>query len=460
MTIELLTAQPRFATPRTDRPTYGGEVARLARLLGFEPMSHQLLFWDTALEHEDGVLAYREIGWGIPRQNGKSTALIMLMLWRCLRWPGQVIAYGAQTGSDARAKLADDWWPLLEDSPLVEVVTFRRQSGHEALMFDNGSRIGLVASSEKAGHGSTLDTAILDESWAHSDHRLEQSCRPAMATRTNPQLYVVSTAGTEQRSPFLWEKVTMGRQAAEAGVTDGIAYLEWSAPEDAEPSDVEVWRAANPAMGTTITEATVRADYAGMPRNEFMRSFLNMWTSAMGGGVLDLDVWEKLGDPDAPKPATVILAADVAPRGASASIAAAGIHDGNLVVSVLENGPGCEWVARRLGQFREELGAEIVLDGKACAAILPEVDHLEPTEVDGAGMADAAALFLDLAQRGKLRHRGERELTVALDGAATRPLGDQWAFSRKRSGTDITPLVAVALACWGWRWDTSWREQA
>ena len=67
----LATAAPRFATPRTDRPTYGGEVAKLARLLGFRPMSHQGLFWDVALEHKDGVLAYREIGWTIPRQCGK-----------------------------------------------------------------------------------------------------------------------------------------------------------------------------------------------------------------------------------------------------------------------------------------------------------------------------------------------------------------------------------------------------
>ena len=205
------------------------------------------------------------------------------MLWRCLRWPGQVVGYAAQTGADARAKLADDWWILLEHSPLAEVVSFRRQSGHEVLMFENGSRIGLVASSEKSGHGSTLDTAVLDESWAHQDHRLEQSCRPAMATRENAQMYIVSTAGTEARSPFLWEKVTGGRRAVEAGVTEGICYLEWSAPEDADPGDPEVWRAANPAMGTTISEATVRADFHGMPRNEFMRSFLCMWTNTRWG---------------------------------------------------------------------------------------------------------------------------------------------------------------------------------
>ena len=54
-----MAAEPRLATPRMHRPTYGGEVAKLAQLLGFEPVARQRLFWDVALEHEAGGLAYR-----------------------------------------------------------------------------------------------------------------------------------------------------------------------------------------------------------------------------------------------------------------------------------------------------------------------------------------------------------------------------------------------------------------
>ena len=80
MTTDLFTgAQPRFATPRTDRPTYGGEVTRLARILGWQPMAHQEAFWSTALEHENGELVYREVIWTIARQNGKTVALFCLL---------------------------------------------------------------------------------------------------------------------------------------------------------------------------------------------------------------------------------------------------------------------------------------------------------------------------------------------------------------------------------------------
>ncbi len=454
-------AEPRFATPRTDGPTYGGEVAKLAKLLGFEAMPHQRLFWDTALEYESGRLRYREVGWTIPRQCGKTTALLCLMVWRCLRWAGQVVRFGAQTGMDARAKLADDWWPLLEHSPLAELLTFRRQSGHEAILFENGSRLGLVASTEKSGHGSTLDTAVLDESWAHADHRLEQACRPAMVTRPNAQLFIVSTAGTEQRSPFLWQKVTAGRQAAEAGITDGMAYLEWSAEPGCDTGDPATWRRAIPALGLTIDEATVQADFRGMPRHEFERSFLNLWTSSLGDPVIDLDHWQSLADPLTPRPASIVVGVDVAPRGRSAAIAAVGERDGLLFGSILEHGPGSEWLLDALQRLAEREPLYVVVDGKSVAHLLPEIkaavgaDHV--VTLSASEVQAACAFWLRLVTEGKLRHRGEQELTIALDGAGQRRLGDGWAWSRVKSGTDITPLAALTWATEFYRgsWGTS-----
>ena len=47
------------------------------------------------------------------------------------------------------------------------------------------------------------------------------------------------------------------------------------------------------------------------------------------------------------------------------------------------------------------------------------------------------------------RHRGQRELTDAIKGAGRRSLGDQWAWARRLSTADISPLVAVTLASWG-----------
>src|SRR5438132_14154217 len=63
----VVAAGPRFATPQTERATYGGEVAKLAQLLGIEPMVHHRRFWDTALEHTEGA-------WSTARSAGRSPA--------------------------------------------------------------------------------------------------------------------------------------------------------------------------------------------------------------------------------------------------------------------------------------------------------------------------------------------------------------------------------------------------
>jgi hypothetical protein len=176
----------------------------------------------------------------------------------------------------------------------------------------------------------------------------------------------------------------------------------------------------------------------------------------MADPIIPMQSWEALAEPDAPRPERVILALDVARGCNSAAIAAVGPHDGILYASILEHGPGTSWVADRLEALQAELGgAEIVVDPKAISPIAAELDHLELTEVDvdAGGLATACAYFLDVVQRGMLRHRGERELTVALDGAAQLPRGDAFVWIHRHSGADITPLVSTSLACWAWRWD-------
>jgi lactam utilization protein B len=99
-------------------------------------------------------------------------------------------------------------------SPLkVAVEKVLRAAGNEAIVFKNGSRVDVLASTEAAGHGRTVDLGVIDEAFADTDYRREQALLPAMATRPAAQILVVSTAGTEA-SVFLKHKVDTGRAAA------------------------------------------------------------------------------------------------------------------------------------------------------------------------------------------------------------------------------------------------------
>jgi hypothetical protein len=59
-------------------------------------------------------------------------------------------------------------------------------------------------------------------------------------------------------------------------------------------------------------------------------------------------------------------------------------------------------------------------------------------------------MFLDHVNNSKIRHIEQQQLADAVRGARTRPLGDAWAWARKISTADISPLVTVTLALWAY----------
>jgi hypothetical protein len=63
--------------------------------------------------------------------------------------------------------------------------------------------------------------------------------------------------------------------------------------------------------------------------------------------------------------------------------------------------------------------------------------------------AQACGSFFDTVTDGELRHLGTGELAQAVKGAVKRDLGDAWAWSRRNSRVDISPLVSCTLGLWG-----------
>ena len=281
---------PRFGTARTGRASHGPALAATARQLAVEFMPWQAGLAVVALEHE-ARLAYRDVVVTVPRQSGKTTLMLALIVHRMLAAAGQVVAYGAQTRLAARGKLFDVLWPDLQRSPLADLFRVVRATGQESLRCSNGSRLVLLSAEESAGHGETLDLAVLDECWAMTA-ATEQAVRPAMATRPNAQIWMLSTAGTD-KSVWWRSKIEGGRTAVQTGTDRGMAYFEWSASEDTDVFDPANWPSFMPALGHTIDEDTVAADLAVMSPREWRRAYANQWPdeSAEGWKVIPEDVW-------------------------------------------------------------------------------------------------------------------------------------------------------------------------
>jgi phage terminase large subunit-like protein len=291
--------RPRFATPRTPgRKNLADGIARTAELLNFRTSAGPgLMPWQREVNEvatelrPDGRLAYRQVVVEVMRQQGKSVDLLSMMIARGLRRPGTQIAYTAQTRLDARHRLLDVWWPRIQASKLAPFIGVRKGSGSEALVFSNGSLLGLVSNTQTSGHGDNLDLGVIDEAWAQQDDHLEQAMRPAMMTR-DAQLWVVSAAGTEKSSYFR-AKVEDGRARAEMGVTENGCYVGYSFADDEDPADPVTWRRRMPALGITVSEETVAADLELMGESEFRRAYGCQWPEVAkpGWGVIGQDAW-------------------------------------------------------------------------------------------------------------------------------------------------------------------------
>ena len=499
-----LTCLPRWGTMRDfSRRTYGGKDARIAKALGTPFMPWQRYVADVAgeIDNETGMPVYRGVDITVPRQSGKTSLILPVGVRRALFRPKQRIVYGAQTGVAAREKWEDEHLPMLDKAaPLKGKFRVRKAAGREAILYANGSIHSLLANTEKAGHGKTLDTAFLDEYFAQVDYRSDQAVGPAMITRPDAQKWRLSTAGTSASVPFN-EMRKQGRKRLEAGERSTTAFFDWCALPGMPRDDFETWLSCMPALCPapvrgvcrcsrewrhTVTASAIQSEletYAS-ELEEFDRAYLNIGRDdgdlSRDPNVPTVEEWELLAAPDGPGGAGILaLAVDMTPSRDHAAIVAVGDTDEGLPrVKVLDHGAGTEWILDRLLELADRLKPVcLVLDDKSAAGtlILPlerkgvvrmpqETDDRDPRKGPQRGQlwiptasqyGAACGTFTDAVRQGGLVHVGQEGLTAAIDGAKSRPLGDGlWGWGRKIASCDISPLVAATLGLAGlqrWR---------
>lgn len=458
----LIECPPRFATKRTEsRETLGAQAAKFAAALHTPLMDWQRYVLDVALEQDPntGFPSYRNVIITVPRQNGKTTLLLVLFLVRALSTERQSIIYTAQDRNEAKKKLVNEWIPLLEETNFRNYFTTTQANGNEAMRFNNHSLLSLAATTKKSAHGNVIDLGVCDEAFALPDARMEQAFVPAMRTKKNAQFWITSTAGTFADAPYLWSKVEQGRKLVEDDIRNGTCYFEWSADEDADPSLESTWRSCIPALGYTMDIETIRGEYlsavASETLSEFRRAALNQWVTAKTDPIVSLDRWNELVTEDEHTNESWALAVDVAEDRSGASIAASWKRsDGKYQVALIESKPGTSWVAQRLSDIwhnRRPVG--IWLDRTSPAgSLISELQALNVplvNDVPVSDLAKACGQLYDACVDGTLQHLDDPVLLYALNGAIKRSVSDAWVWSRRSSSIDISPLVAVTMALYG-----------
>ncbi len=405
---------------------------------------------------EDGKFTAPEVGVNVARQNGKGVILEVRELVGIFALGEKLITHSSHqqdTSLEGMRRLVE----ALEEGGLdSEVKSVRNTNGQEAIIFKSGQRIRFRTRGKGAGRGFSCDCLILDEAMFLAEYA-HAALMPSLSAMPNPQVWYAGSAVDQEihEHGIVWARIRERGMSSD----DGLAYFEWSAgldkPEDVPARfDEELVARANPALGIRITSEWVATERKSMNPREFAVERLGVgdWprTDGVLQQVLPIEDWLALVDIASVIVDPVVLAFDVGPD-RTASIAAAGRSEGGFWhVEVVDNRNGTAWLVEKVAEYvKRNAPALVVCDAYGpVASLLHQVEEagVEVVTVTAAEHAQACGRLVDAVAERELRHLGTEELEAAIRGAKPRPLGDAWAWSRKNSSVDISPLVAVTLA--------------
>jgi len=447
------TAAPRVRSVPQFQSSRGEEACDLARAVGIvpDPWQEQVIH-DALGERENGRWTSFEVGAIVPRQNGKGTLLEIRELAGLFLFDEQLILHSAHEFKTAAEAFRRVLAPIENNDFLRKhVKKVRTSHGEEGVELKNGNRLRFVARSTGSGRGFSGDCVILDEAYNLPGTAMA-ALLPTMSARPNPQLWYTSSAPLDES-----ETLIRLRDRGRAGTEQRLAYFEFSAPADADLDDQDAWAQANPALGIRISPDFVAMERSAMGEVEFARERLGISGDARRSYVIDPAMWATLADVTSRALDPVAFAFDVTPDSSSTAIASAGRRaDGRLHVEVVDQHRGTGWAVDRLvelvGRWRPcAVMADPSSPAGALFATLAE-RGVEVVPVGARDMGKACGDFKNRVTEGQLAHLGQPALSAALDGARPRPVGDTaWAWHRRDSSVDISPLVAATLAVYGWQ---------
>lgn len=464
--------KPRISwVPKNGSDKVGKEAVELAQEAGLELDDWQAFVLENSMRAEigkDGVSQWDapHVGLNVARQNGKGAIIEARMLAEMFLVESKLTIYSAHNFDTALEHFRRITF-LIEGIPKLSKQLIGRKGsrpygitfgkGNEGVELKDGRRLRFRTRTAGGGRGFSCDCLILDEAMFLPEFTLS-ALLPVISARPNPQVWYVGSSVDQQ----IHEHGIVFARVREDALKEepNLAYFEWSveaeSPDHVQPSlltDQDAWRQANPALGKRIQADYLASELPRLGRRGFAVERLGVgdWprTDLAAQNPINWETWLELEGPTKMVD-PVCFAFDVSPDRQS-SIAVAGKDDqGHWRVEVPFSAKGTAWVTDEVARMaKKHKPTVIVCDGVGPAASLVsqlEDLHINVETLNSGEHAQACGRLLDAVEQETLRHGGGEALDTAVRSATTRPLGDAWAWSRKNSGVNISPLVSATLA--------------
>lgn len=456
-----------WAPLRRHRPsarwTNGDLAAKVGADLGLPPDDEQRWLLDAIYaEKAPGRPASFEVAVIGPRQNIKTSTLGIAALADLFVFGIEKHLWSAHLDDTAGKTFADFKAWITTNPDYLEQVRFYEGHQDRAIVHEeSGRRIDFGSRTGKASRGLTgVERVTIDEA-LYLEPRHMGAIYPTMLTRPGAQVRIGSSAG------LVGSAALRGlRDRGRLGKDPRLAYVEYGAPRrpcadekcmhavgtpGCALDDRELWWWANCALWCgRVTEDALEDQRRSLPPEEFMREFLSWWEDPLSlGGAFSPDAWERAADAALEQPEQVpAIGLAGSPDGAYGSIgSAAMLDDDRLALALVDRRRGQWWMVAEAKRIQDAHGCAVVVDGRGpLSYLVPDLTEagVALTVLDMGEWVDACESLWRRVEDGRAAHKGDRDLSAAVLGAAWRDVGDRRAFGRKAG--DISALEAVTLA--------------
>jgi phage terminase large subunit-like protein len=248
---------------------------------------------------KDGKRRFREAYVEVPRKNGKSVLAAGIGLF-CMvadEEYGAEVYSGATTEKQAwevfrPAKLMAERTPALIDKTGIEV------NASKLLRLEDYARFEPLIGNP--GDGASPSCAIVDEYHEHDSSDLYDTMRTGMGARSQPIIFVITTAGSNIGGPC-YEKRIYVRRVLEKDIDDDRLFGAIYTLDDGDDWLLEEnWYKANPNLGVSkyydalAAEVQQAANDTGSQNSTKTKHF-NLWVGAKSGW-LNMEHWRACAD--------------------------------------------------------------------------------------------------------------------------------------------------------------------
>ena len=274
-----------------------GELASQGKNIELTPQQ-VFRYWCLMGWHNlNGKRRFRKVYFEVARKNGKSEEAAILCAYLLLvdKEFGAEI-YTAAT-SYKQARLVFDAARVMlktlgADSDKIKALTTIGK--FNVSVIDTNSKLEPISANDDKQDGLNPHAAIVDEYHAHQTSDLLEVIQTGMGSRSQPLLFIITTAGVEKQYPCYSEERKIATEVLlGVKIDDSLFCCIYTLDEEDDWKDETTWIKANPNIGITPTweymrQQCTQAINQGIHKEvQFKTKNLNIWTNSSMSWISD-----------------------------------------------------------------------------------------------------------------------------------------------------------------------------